>query len=161
MNSGSTRFNSARLADFEAALSLWREMQDPLSAVRELYGQIGHTLALLKKVPEAARAFELAAEKQAAQEFGWLGWRDMITQEFATAQVHFSAVKIRDAAPRWRVGLALALWADGDQLTAAREMDAVLRGASPQTLGEAWRWIEAVALTTGLDVTAKGFDLMC
>jgi hypothetical protein len=149
------------LADFEAALSLWREMQDPLGAVRDLYGQIGHTLALLKKVPEAVRAFEFAAQKQATQEFGWLGWRDMITKEFATAQVHFSAVKIRDAAPRWRVGLALALWASGDQLAATHEMDAVLRGANPQTLGEACRWVEVVALSTGLDVTGQQFDLMC
>jgi hypothetical protein len=37
----------------------------------------------------------------------------------------------------------------------------VLRGASPQTLGEACRWIEAVALTTGLGVKAEQFDLMC
>ena len=149
------------LADFEAALSMWREMQDPIGAVQELYGQIGHTLALLNKPREAARAFELAAEKQAPQEFGWLGWRDMMTKEFATAKVHFSAMQSRAAAPRWRVGLALAQWAGGDQLIAKREMDAALRGASPQVLGEACRWIEAVALTAGVDVKAEQFGLMC
>jgi tetratricopeptide (TPR) repeat protein len=149
------------LADFEAALSLWRELHDPIGAVKELYGQIGHTLALLNKVSEAARAFELAAEKQSPQEFGWLGWSDMVTKEFATAKVHFSAVQSRAASPSWQVGLALARWACGDQLAAKREMDAALRGANPQTLGEACRWIEAVALTTGLSVKAEQFDLMC
>lgn len=149
------------LADFEAALSLWRDLRDPIGAVQELYGLIGHTLALLNQVPEAARAFELAAEKQSPQEFGWLGWRDMVTQEFATAQVHFAAVQQRDPAPCWRVGLALAQWACGEQLLARREMDAVLRGANPQTLGDACRWIEAVALTTGLNVKTEQFDLMC
>jgi tetratricopeptide (TPR) repeat protein len=149
------------LADFEAALSLWRELRDPIGAVNELYGQIGHALALLNKVPEAARAFELAAAKQSPQEFGWLGWRGMLTKEFATAKVHFAAVQNHDAAPRWRVGLALAQWASGDQFMAKREMDAALRDANPQTLGEACRWIEAVALTTGLAVKAEQFGLMC
>ncbi|HTP07017.1 MAG TPA: tetratricopeptide repeat protein, partial [Anaerolineae bacterium] len=149
------------LADFEAALSLWREMRDPIGAAKELYGLMGHTLALLNKAPEAARAFELAAEKQSPQEFGWLGWRDMVTKEFTTAKVHFAAVQSRDAARSWRVGLALAQWACGDRVEAAREMDAALRNANPQTLGEACRWIEAVALTTGLAVKAEQFGLMC
>jgi tetratricopeptide (TPR) repeat protein len=149
------------LADFEAALSLWREMRDPIGAVKELYGQIGHALALLTRTPEAARAFALAAEKQSPQEFGWLGWRDMVTKEFATAQVHFAAVLSRDAALQWRVGLALAYWAGGDQWRAKREMDAALRGASPQLLGEACRWITAVAQTAEVAVTAEQFGLMC
>jgi tetratricopeptide (TPR) repeat protein len=149
------------LADFEAAVSLWREVRDPIGAVKELYGQIGHALALLNRVTEAARAFELAAEKQSPQEFGWLGWRDMVTKEFATAQVHFAAVQQRDDALSWRVGLALAYWAGGDELKAKREMDAALRGANPQALGEACRWIAVVALTTGLSVKAEQFDLMC
>lgn len=149
------------LADFEGALSLWREMRDPIGAVKELYGLIGHTLASLNKAAEAARAFELAAEKHSPQEFGWLGWRDMMTKEFATAKVHFSAVQNRDAALSWRVGLALAQWACGDQLGAEREMDAALRNANPQTLGEACRWIAAVALTAGLNVKAEQFGLMC
>ena len=85
-----------------------------------------------------------------------------MTKEFANAVVHFTAVQNRDQAVAWQVGQALAQLACGDRIGAERQMEAGLRHADPQELGEACRWIEVVArCVPELNLKAEQFGLMC
>jgi tetratricopeptide (TPR) repeat protein len=150
------------LVDFQAALNLWVELGDPQGASEELHGRIGHTLALLDRRVEAQRAFETAAEKHSSVEFGWLGWRAVVAAQFADAAVHFAALMNRDQAVNWQVGLALAQYACGKHMEAEASMEAALRRANTEELGEACRWIEVVArIAPDLDLKADQFGLMC
>jgi tetratricopeptide (TPR) repeat protein len=150
------------LTNFQAALNLWREIGDPVSAVETLYARVGHCLALLDRHGEAARAFEQAVKAHSPREFGWQGWCDVTTGKFEDALVHFTAMAKRDPETSWQVGLALAQLVCGSRIESERQMDAALRNADPQELGEACRWIEVVArLKPALNLKAEQFGLMC
>ncbi len=150
------------LTNYELALNLWQEMGDPVGAVELMYGQVGHCLALLNRLREAVRAFEHAAEMRTQRQFGWLGWRAVVEAHFEDALVHFTAMANRDPAVKWQVGLALATLAKADRTTAENLMEAALRRADADELGEACRWIEYVArVAPDLNLKAEQFSLMC
>jgi len=130
---------------FKAALNLWKEIGDPIGAVEQLYGRVGHTLALLDRRDEAVRAFELAADDRSPSQFGWLGWRAITAGQFDDALVHFTAMSNRDQAVSWQIGLALASLARGKTSEATTIMGVALDRANTVELGDACRWCEFVA----------------
>jgi tetratricopeptide (TPR) repeat protein len=150
------------LTNFEAALNLWKEIGDPIGAVEPLYGRLGHTLALLDRRAEAARAFELAADDRSPSQFGWLGWRAITAGQFDDAEVHFTAMANRDQTVSWQIGLALASLARGRASEAAASMSAALDRANTVELGDACRWCEVVRrLAPDLNLTPEQFGLRC
>lgn len=133
------------LSNFEAARNLWKEIGDPIGAWEVQQGQVAHTLALLGRVTEAASAYEEAAELRTAAQFGWRGWQAIVQGQWEDAEVHFTAIVKRDAAVRWRVGLAVALLGCAKTDEGRQQMEEALGNANVVELAEACRWFEYVA----------------
>ena len=148
------------LSNFEAARNLWKEIGDPIGAWEMQQGRVAHTLALLGRSAEAASAYDEAAERRTAAQFGWRGWQALVLGQFEDAEVHFTAITNRDPALSWQLGLALARLGCGKFEAGSALLERTLEQANMLELDEACRWIAFVArIAPQLNLKPEDFGL--